>query len=103
MSIFEEEIIKIADDLGRDYKTVIKKGVEKRVPDPEMVARAKLRIEVRFRHLKAGRPAKWGDTQTLNVKSDDPFDVSGLSTEEMEARIADIEAKERFTKANRAA
>ena len=56
LSVFEEEVIKIADDMKHDFRTVIKHGQEKRVADPEMVARAKLRIEVRFRHLKAGRP-----------------------------------------------
>ena len=63
--------------------------------DPEMVARAKLRIDVRFRHLKAGKPAKWGDVSTLNVKSQDEFDTSSLSAEELEKQIADIEAKSR--------
>jgi hypothetical protein len=53
--VFEEQVIEIADDMKNDFKTVIKNGREKRVADPDMVARAKLRIEVRFRHLKALR------------------------------------------------
>jgi hypothetical protein len=57
LNIFEEQVIQIADDMRHDFRTVIKNGQEKRVADPEMVARAKLRIDVRFRHLKAGRPA----------------------------------------------
>jgi hypothetical protein len=60
--VFEEQVIEIADDMKHDLRTVIKNGKEKRVADPDMVARAKLRIEVRFRHLKAGKPAKWGDS-----------------------------------------
>src|SRR5690348_12536138 len=79
LSVFEEEVIKIADDMNHDFRTVIKNGREKRVADPDMVARARLRIEVRFKHLKAGRPAKWGDVSTLNVKSQDEFDTSNLS------------------------
>ena len=68
LDIFSEEILKIADDMKHDYKTVIKNGQEKRIPDPEQIARARLRIEVRFKWLKAFRPQRWGETQTLNVK-----------------------------------
>lgn len=70
-----------------------------RVLDGEAIARAKLRVELRFRHLKAGRPNKWGDVSTLNVKSEDPMDCSNLSTEELERRLADIEAKDRIMRA----
>jgi hypothetical protein len=98
LNIFEEEVIKIADDMKHDFKTVIKNGQEKRVPDPEMVARAKLRIEVRFRHLKALRPQRWGDSTTLISKSEDQFDPSKLSAEELEKQIADIEHKSRVAR-----
>jgi hypothetical protein len=91
LSVFEEQVIQIADDMRRDFKTVVKNGLEKRVPDPEMVARARIRIEVRFRHLKAGRPQKWGDSSTLTVKNADPFDTANISAEELERQIADIE------------
>jgi hypothetical protein len=98
LNIFEEEVIKIADDMKHDFRTVIKNGQERRVPDPEMVARAKLRIEVRFRHLKAGMPSKWGDV--INVKNTDEFDPSNFSQEELEKQIADIERKSgRITRA----
>jgi hypothetical protein len=93
LSVFEEEVIQIADDMARDFRTVIKNGREKRVADPEMVARARLRIEVRFKHLKAGKPAKWGEISTLNVKNQDEFDTSNLSQEDLERQIADIERK----------
>jgi terminase small subunit-like protein len=99
LSIFEEEVIKIADDMTHDFKTIIKNGREKRVPDPEMVARARLRIEVRFKHLKAGRPQKWGDVSTLNVKNQDEFDPASFSAEELEKQIADIENKSRPSRA----
>jgi hypothetical protein len=94
--VFEEQVVEIADDMRNDFKTVIKNGKEKRVADPDMVARAKLRIEVRFRHLKAGKPERWGETSTLITKSVDPNDCSNLSTEELEKRLADIEAKNRI-------
>jgi hypothetical protein len=91
--VFEEEVVEIADDMKDDFKTVIKNGKEKRVADPEMVARAKLRIEVRFKHLKAGKPSKWGDVSTLITKSDDPNSVANLSAEELEKRLADLDGK----------
>ena len=95
LNIFEEQVIKIADDAANDFKEVMRNGVKVRVLDGEAIARAKLRVEVRFRHLKAGRPQKWGDSTTLNVKSEDKLDTSNLSTEELEAKIADIERKSR--------
>jgi hypothetical protein len=98
LSVFEEQVIQIADDMRHDFRTVVKNGQEKRVSDPDMVARAKLRIEVRFRHLKAGRPQKWGDATTVTVKNADPFDTSNLSAEQLEAEIADIENKSRITR-----
>jgi hypothetical protein len=99
LSVFEEEVILIADDMKNDFRTVIKNGREKRVADPDMVARARLRIEVRFKHLKAGRPQKWGDVSTLNLKSADEFDTASMSTDELERQIADIEAKSRPARA----
>jgi hypothetical protein len=98
LNCFEEQVIQIADDMRHDFKTVYKNGQEKRVPDPEMVARAKLRIEVRFRHLKAGRPQKWCDAATLTVKNADPFDTSNLSLDQLEAEIAAIENKGRIAR-----
>jgi hypothetical protein len=98
LSVFEEEVIKIADDVKNDFRTVIKNGREKRVADPEQIARARLRIEVRFKWLKALRPAKWGETSTLNVKNTDEFDTSNLSADELEAQIAAIENKERISR-----
>lgn len=99
LMIFEEQVLEIADDMKNDFKTVIKNGKEKRVADPDMVARAKLRIEVRFRHLKAGRPERWGDVSTLITKSDDRFDAANLSTDELERRLADLDIKNRIVNA----
>ncbi len=93
LKIFEEEVVKIADDMTKDFKTIIKKGREIKVPDPDMVMRAKLRIEVRFRHLKAGMPQKWGDISTVNMNTSDPLDAKNLSMDELERRIGDIESK----------
>jgi hypothetical protein len=97
--VFEEQVVEIADDMRNDFKTVIKNGREKRVADPDMVARAKLRIEVRFRHLRSGRPQKWGDVSTLITKSEDPLNPSSFSDEELERKLADLETKDRVFKA----
>ena len=98
LNVFEEEVIKIADDMRHDFRTVIKNGQEKRVADPDMVARAKLRIEVRFRHLKALRPQRWGETSTLITKSADD-DPANMTADELELQIADIEHRSRGVRA----
>lgn len=99
LTVFEEQVLYIADDMKNDFKTIVKNGKERRVADPDMVARAKLRIEVRFRHLKAGNPGKWGDTQTLITK--DGNDTDNMSTEELERKIAELEIKDRVVKDDR--
>jgi len=98
LTIFEEEVISIADDAANDFKEVTVKNQTKKVIDPDVIARAKLRIEVRFKHLRAGRPEKWGDTSTLITKSVDDDDPTSLSNDDLERKIAEIEAKEKILK-----
>jgi hypothetical protein len=93
--IFEEQLVQIADDVVRDFDIVTKGKETRRVLDPARITGAKLRVEVRRLHLKAGNPAKWGETSTLITKSADD-DFSNLSAEELERRIADIERKDGF-------
>ena len=95
LSIFEEEIIQIPDEAARDFDVVKSKGSEKRVIDPGKLQAAKLRVEVRRLHLKAGRPQKWGNSATIITKSADEFDTSNMSAEELEKELADIESKSR--------
>jgi hypothetical protein len=99
LNIFEEQIILIADDASRDFREITRNGRTVRVLDGEAIARAKLRVEVRFKHLKAGRPQKWGDVSTLNLKSDDPNDLSNISQEELEKQIAELDLKNRIARA----
>ena len=99
LDIFEEQVIQIADDASRDFKEVTRNGRTMKVLDGEAIARAKLRVEVRFRHLKAGRPEKWGDVSTLNVNSKDAFDASNLTTDELERKLAELDLKDRIVKA----
>ena len=98
LSIFEEQVISIADDAARDFKEIIRNGKSTRQVDAEVIARAKLRVEVRFRHLKAGRPTKWGDTSTLITKSEDEALIDNMSTDELEKKIADLEEKDNIIK-----
>jgi hypothetical protein len=93
LTIFEEEVIKIADDATRDFRDVVHNGRTTRVLDGDAIARAKLRVEVRFKHLKAYKPSLWAETQTLNVKND-PNDVDNMSAEELSAKIAELEQKD---------
>jgi hypothetical protein len=100
LSIFEEQIIAISDDVSRDFKTIIKKGgATKRVPDPDQVARARLRVETRIKYLRAFKPQRWAEQSTLNLKSADEFDPSNFSAEDLESEIAQIEAKSRPARA----
>lgn len=97
LSIFEEQIIQIADDAIDDFKEVIKNGKAIRIADPEVIARARLRVDVRFKHLKAGKPQKWGDSTTLITKSDGE-NPAELSQDELEKRIKELDTKERVFK-----
>jgi hypothetical protein len=98
LNIFEEQVIQIADDMSKDFKEIIRNGKTIRQVDAEVIARAKLRVDVRFKHLRAGKPNKWGDSTTLITKSEgeDPAD---LSNEELERRLKDLDVKDRILKA----
>ena len=98
LTIFEEQVILIADDAARDFKDITRNGRTMRVPDGEAIARAKLRVEVRFRHLKAGRPEKWGDSTTIITRNDGE-DFAAMTTEELEKKIAAFEHKNRIVRA----
>jgi hypothetical protein len=95
--IFEEEVISIADDAARDMKEITKSGKQIKVQDAEVIARAKLRVEVRFRHLKAGRPQKWGDSTTIIAKNEEDS-IGDMSLQDLEKKIADLEFKDRIVK-----
>lgn len=60
LSIFEEQIIQIPDEAARDFDEVKSKGNVRRVLDPGKLTAAKLRVEVRRLHLKAGKPDNIG-------------------------------------------
>jgi hypothetical protein len=98
LNIFEEQLIQIADDASRDFKDVVRNGRTVRVLDGDAIARAKLRVEVRFRHLKAYRPQRWGDVSTLITKDADASDPANLSNEELERRLADLDVKDRIVR-----
>jgi hypothetical protein len=101
LTIFEEEVIKIADDASRDFRDVVRHGRPTRVLDGDAIARAKLRVEVRLKHLKAYKPSIWGEESTLNVKQTDPLDLENMSSEELSAKIAELELKDRVVNEDR--
>ena len=53
--------------------------------DPTKISGAKLRVEVRFRHLKACKPQKWGEQSTIITKNGD--ELADMTTEELEAKV----------------
>ena len=98
LTIFEEQTIEISDDMQNDFKTIVKNGRERRVVDPEVIARAKLRVDSRHKYLKAYKPERWGEQSTLNVNNtNDP--VADMPLEELEKKIAELEHKDRVVKA----
>jgi hypothetical protein len=99
LSVFEEQVIKIADDMKSDWRTIVKNGKERRIVDPDVIMRSKLRIEVRFRHLKALRPERWGETSTLITKSGD--DISDMPLAEIEKKLAELDRKENVVNEDR--
>jgi hypothetical protein len=101
LTIFEEEVIKIADDASRDFRDVVRHGRPTRVLDGDAIARAKLRVEVRLKHLRAYKPSIWGEQSTLNVKQSDPLDLDNMTTEELAAKIAELEHKDRVVNEDR--
>jgi hypothetical protein len=99
LMVFEEQVVQIADDAARDFRDAVRNGRTTRVLDGDAIARAKLRVEVRFRHLKAGNPGKWGDSTTLITK--DANELDNMSTEELERKLAELETKNRVVNEDR--
>jgi hypothetical protein len=62
-ALFEDELITIADDSRNDYVDRLnsKTGESFRVLDQEALARSKMRLDMRLKHLKAFNPSRWGD------------------------------------------
>ena len=97
LSIFEDEVVTIPDRAAKDFDEVLQKdGTTRDVLDPTKISGAKLRVEVRFRHLRACKPQKWGEQSTIITKNGD--DLADMTTEELEAKIADLDTKNRVVK-----
>jgi len=92
LDIFEDEVVTIADETENDVKTVKKGNKTVKTVDGEVISRSKLRVDVRLKHLRAHRPEKWGEQSTLITKSVD--ETENLTMEELERKIADIDAKD---------
>jgi hypothetical protein len=97
LSIFEDEVVTIPDQAAKDFDEVLQKdGTTRDVLDPTKISGAKLRVEVRFQHLRACKPQKWGEQSTIITKSRD--DLADMTTEELEVKIADLDTKNRVVK-----
>jgi hypothetical protein len=103
LAIFEEQVIQIADDASKDWRDVVRNGRSVRILDGDAIARAKLRVEVRLKHLRAYKPSIWGEQSTLNVKSSDPTDIDNMTSEELAAKIRELDEKDRIVKEPQAA
>jgi hypothetical protein len=99
LDIFEDELVTIADDGSADIKTVTKGNKTTKVLDGEVISHAKLRVDVRKAHLKAYRPERWAEQSTLNVNNNNSDDPANMTTDEIERRLAELEAKECSVKA----
>jgi hypothetical protein len=90
LAIFEEQLVQIPDEAALDIQEVKKGNTVTRVLDPARITAAKLRVEVRRLHLKAGRPEKWGETSTLITKSADLDDPTNMSAEELDVEPQEV-------------
>jgi hypothetical protein len=97
LSIFEDEVVTIPDQAAKDFDEVLQKdGTTRDVLDPTKISGAKLRVEVRFRHLKACKPQKCGEQSTIITKNGD--ELEDMTTEELEAKLSQLDTKFRVVK-----
>lgn len=86
MNGWADEIIDIADDASTDYAERTGKGGEvERAPDPEVVARAKLRIDTRKFVMSKLAAATFGDKVSVNLTG--ALAIEALSDGELERRL----------------
>jgi hypothetical protein len=97
LSIFEDEVVTIPDEAAKDFEEIQQRNGETReILEPTKIAAAKLRVEVRFRHLRACKPQKWGEQSTITTKNVD--ELEGMTLEELEKKIGDLDTKNRIVK-----
>jgi hypothetical protein len=96
--IFEDETI--PDAAAKNTEEVLQKdGTTREMLDPTKISAAKLQTEVRFRHLRACKPQKWGDSSTLITKSADEEKLDALTIDELEEKISKFIYKDQVLKA----
>lgn len=86
-SVFEE-MLEIADDGRRDY-SVDEDGRE--IVDHDHIQRSKLRVETRKWMLGKMAPKKYGDR--LQLANDPDHPLQGMTDEQLDARLAALQAK----------
>ena len=67
--LIAEEVLEIADDASGDYKLVERNGELVWVIDPEVIQRARLRIDTRKWMLAKLAPKKYGDRIRQEIKA----------------------------------
>jgi len=61
LSIFDDEVVTIPDQAAKDFDEIVQKdGTTRDILDRTKITGAKLRVEVRFRHLRACKPSPLG-------------------------------------------
>ena len=65
-----EELLEIADDSRNDYMTRVFGDTMVEVPNPELIALSKVRIETRKWLMGKSQPKKYGDQVNVNHQTD---------------------------------
>lgn len=66
--VLVDECLEIADDESRDRMMILQRGSPREVADLAGIARAKIRIDTRFKMAKMLHPAKYGDKLDINAR-----------------------------------
>jgi hypothetical protein len=102
VEVFKEQVIAIADDTANDfYEKVARDGSTYKAVDTEVIARSKVKIEARLKHIKAGDP-RWGDTTSPSVVvNNGQVDVGKLSDDELQRKIEELRRKQALSAGGR--
>jgi alkylated DNA nucleotide flippase Atl1 len=94
VEVFKEEIIAIADDVSCDkYEKQSRDGSTYLAVDSEVIARSKVKIEARLKHIKAGDP-RWGENTSPSViVNNGAVEANKLSDDELQREVEELRKK----------
>jgi hypothetical protein len=94
VEVFKEQVISIADDTSSDkYEKMARDGSTYMAVDSEVIARSKVRIEARLKHIKAGDP-RWGESPSASVVvNNGPVDSTKMSDDELQREVEELRRK----------